>query len=71
MSKRTVYLDGWHRSGKLKFYVEDGRLIRGVLADSERVSRVSPYQYDKRLGCLVNVSGIRATYGVLNRVEWH
>ncbi len=58
MSKRTVYLDGWHQSGKLEFYVENGRLIRGVWADSERVS---PYQYDKRLGCLVNASGIRAT----------
>lgn len=68
MIKRTVYVDGWHQSGKLEFYVENGRLIRGVWADSERVS---PYQYDKRLGCLVNASGIRATYGVLNRVEWH
>ena len=65
--KRDSYADGWHEKGTLSFYVEDGRLIRGVRDGVP----VYPYQYDKKYDHHTNVSGIPARYGVLAKVSWH
>ena len=66
--KRTVYTDGWHEWGWIKFLVEDGRLIRGV--DTVQNKPIYPYRYNSQVHALTNVSGIKARYGIMDSVEW-
>lgn len=64
-AKRTRYIDGWHEAGYIDFFVENGRLIRGVM-DGRTVYPYRPV----RSGGMDNVSGVSAYYGVLSTVEW-
>lgn len=64
--KRDFYADGWHEKDSLSFFVEEGRLLRGVRGGVT----VWPYQYDKKYDHYTNVSGIPARYGVLRKVIW-
>ena len=66
--KRTVYTDGWHEWGWIKFLVSYGRLIRGV--DTVQNKPIYPYRYNSKIHALTNVSGIKARYGVMDSVEW-
>lgn len=66
--KRRFYTDGWHDRGSFSFYVEDGRLIRGM---SYYGSPMYPYRYSPKYDRLDNVSGVPAYYGVLKTVCWH
>lgn len=64
--KRTGFADGWHEKGKLSFYVEDGRLVRGTWGDEKTVYPYLPCKdggYD-------NASGIKASYRNVARVSW-
>ena len=62
--KRKVYTDGWHERCGLSFYVENGRLIRGVMDGRT----MYPYRITK--DGMDNVSGIAAKYGLMNWVCW-
>lgn len=64
-SNRMSWSDGWHEDGKLDYYIEDGRLIRGVMYGKTVYPYVSctPSGYN-------NVSGIKANKRNYNRVIW-
>lgn len=66
--KRNIYKDGWHTASEtLSFYVENGRLIKGLTYGSKLVY---PYKWRTRLNCYDNVSGITARYGCWKDVNW-
>ena len=67
MKKRTTYKDGWHVQEGWMFLVENGRLIRGV--DTDKGIAIYPYKPSK-YGGLDNVSGIKARYGIFEKIEW-
>ena len=74
MSKRTTYIDGWHKKNEnLSFRVEGGKICEGVWQNDSGTEQkqVFPYVFDKNLGCYNNVYGIRAYYGVLKRLRWY
>ena len=50
--------DGWHIVYGQKVYVENGKVVRGVIkgADGSEVT-CYPYEYNKDLDCWVNVFG--------------
>ncbi len=66
MKKRAIYKDGWHDAGDLEFYVENGKLLRGVIDGRT----VYPYRACKT-GGFDNISGVSAYYGVLKTVSWY
>ena len=75
MSKRTTYTDGWHKAkeyGNLEFYVENGRLIKGLLhvGGIDGVKAVYPYEWLPAYNCYSNVSGVTATYGCYKKYSW-
>ena len=62
---RMSWKDGWHEDGKLDYYIENGRLIRGVYNGLT----VYPYVYSK-YGGYDNASGIKANKRNYDRVIW-
>lgn len=66
-----TYKDGWHEvSEYLRYYVEDGKLMRGVRSNGHGSERaVYPYKPSKH-GGLDNCAGCPATYYWVSRVEW-
>lgn len=70
--KRNIYKDGWHTASEtLSFYVENGRLIKGLnYDDSFGPKLVYPYKWIERLNCYDNVSGTSAHYGCLKNITW-
>ena len=61
------YKDGWHTTGNMAFYVENGRILRGVNND---MKTVYPYKYNKRHNCYDNVSGCEASNYNASVVVW-
>ena len=75
MSKRTTYIDGWHKAkeyGNLEFYVEGGRLIKGLLhvGGIDGVKVVYPYEWVPAYHCYSKVSGRTARYGCYKKYRW-
>ena len=75
MSKRTIYTDGWHKAkdfGTLEFYVENGRLIKGLVyvGTPRRMKTVYPYEWKQECNCYSKVSGVTATYGFYKNYLW-
>lgn len=56
MSRQTT--DGWHTVYGMDVFVEDGRIVRGVIIgrDGSRVTAY-PYRYDREAGNWVNQAG--------------
>lgn len=67
-SKRMSWKDGWHEWGQLNYYIEDGRLLRGVWNGAP----VYPYlpAFEKYGGGWDSAYGIRANKRNFNRVSW-
>lgn len=75
MSKRTTYADGWHKAkdfGTLEFYVENGRLVKGLVyvGTPKRMKIVYPYEWKQECNCYSKVSGVTATYGFYKNYLW-
>lgn len=49
--------DGWHRIKGYEVFVEDNCIIRGTAGNNT----TWPYLCNKRLGCYVNKSGVKAS----------
>ena len=63
--KRMSWLNGWHTDGNLDYYIENGRILRGVYDGKT----VYPYLPCKE-GGYDNASGIAANKRNYNRVCW-
>ena len=75
MTKRTTYTDGWHKAkdfGTLEFYVENGRLVKGLVyvGTPKRIKTVYPYEWKPECNCYSKVSGVTATYGFYKNYLW-
>lgn len=63
--KRMSWSDGWHTDGALDYYIENGRIMRGIYDGKT----VYPYLPCKE-GGYDNASGIAANKRNYERVSW-
>lgn len=75
MSKRNIYVDGWHYDiggGNLSVYVENGYFVRGIWDKGcGNLSTVYPYSWDKKLQCWTIRSGcVKAFYSTVWKYHW-
>lgn len=63
--KRMSWSDGWHTDGALDYYIENGRIMRGIYDGKI----VYPYLPCKE-GGYDNASGIAANKRNYERVSW-
>lgn len=63
--ERMSWKDGWHTDGNLDYYIEDGRILRGIYGGKT----VYPYLPCED-GGYDNASGIKANKRNYDRVSW-